>query len=183
MLEQVGPYRLRDYLRLPEWERWELLEGELVMNPPPTLMHQKVGMRLAYCLVEQVEDAGHGWVFSAPTGVFLSDVSAPEPDVVMVRKEKRALMTKRAIEGAPDVVVEVLSPSTKKRDLQLKRRLYAKYGIGEYWVVHPDEAWVEVLVLQRGRYVRKARLTPPDVLRTDTFPTVAVPLEQVFRPL
>ncbi len=122
------------------------------MNPSPTLMHQEVARRLAHRLVDQVEEAGRGWGFIAPTDVILYDLSVPVPDLVMVRKERRAERTRRVIEGAPD----------------------ATYAIRESWRVHPEEAWVEVLELRRGRYVRKDRFSPPEAPRTAASPEVAV---------
>ena len=183
MESAIGPYRIKDLERMPEGERWELIEGHLVMNPPfPRLMHQKVILRLLLRLGEQLEVPGIASVFPSNTGLFLADHTALGPDLVVVSPERQERFSERGIEGAPDLVVEVLSRSTRKRDEGVKRRLYAQYGVREYWIVHPLEAWVEVLVLRDGTFVTEGegRQTPPAPLRSGIFPDLAIPLSQLF---
>lgn len=182
MEQAIGPYRVADLERMPEEERWELIEGELVMSPTPRLMHQKVAYRLAVGFA-RLEEAGQASVFVSGTGVFLAAHTVLAPDLVVMSPKSRERFSERGIEGPADLVVEVLSPSTKKRDLAQKRRLYAAYGVGEYWIVHPTEQWVEVLSLHDGDYRVDARYTPPEVLRSRAFPTVGLPLAWLFAPV
>ena len=127
-----------DYRKTPDDERWELLNGELIMPPSPTIAHQRVSRRLERRLDTFVEERGLGEVFYAPCDVVLSDVNVVQPDLLFVSTEQAHIITRENIRGAPDLVVEILSPSTASRDWRDKLDLYAEHGVKEYWVVDPD---------------------------------------------
>lgn len=141
-------YTYRDYLLLPESEekRYELVQGELYMVPSPTPGHQEISKRLFRILDSFVESNGLGVVFYAPLDVVLSEEDVLQPDILFVASDRRSIITERNIRGAPDLIVEVLSPGTADRDRLLKRTRYAKFGVREYWVVDPETKIIEVLV-------------------------------------
>ena len=141
-----------DYLTTPEDERYELLNGELIMAPAPLTDHQYVLGNL-YLAVRLFVDAGDlGVVYISPTDVMLSDVDVVQPDLLFVSHARAHIITRENIQGAPDLVVEVLSSSTATRDETVKRTLYARCGVKEYWLVDPDTRTVRVLLLDRHHF-------------------------------
>ena len=118
----------RDYARTPDDERYELLDGELIRMTAPAEIHQRVSILLGWRLIEFVTEHGLGRVYQAPFDVVLSDTDVVQPDLLFVSHERAHLVTAANVQGAPDLVVEILSPSSVERDRTLKRRLYARRG-------------------------------------------------------
>ncbi len=144
----VVKFTYEDYRYTPADKRYELLEGELVNAPVPTIPHQRVCMALATRLHAFVKEGGLGEVFAAPCDVLLSNTDVVQPDLLFVSRERSdILLGGDNVRGAPDLVIEILSPSTSGLDRTLKRRLYAKYGVREYWLVDPDAKTVSVLLM------------------------------------
>ncbi len=139
--------------------RYEVIDGALFVTPPPSFWHQNAIAELLTYLLPHVHEHGLGKVIPAPVGVVLSDDDGVEPDIVYVSRERLGIITDRGIEGAPDLVVEVLSPSTRHTDLKDKLDEYARAGVGEYWIVDPDERWIEVHALSGKRYRRAMRVS------------------------
>jgi Uma2 family endonuclease len=139
----LGPYREADYLALPDEPRCELLYGRLPVTPAPTLRHQYVVGLIFRRLADFAERVG-GWAFVSPVDVVLADHSIVQPDVVYVGRHRAGILRER-VEGAPDLVVEILSPGTARRDLGEKLRLYAESGVAEYWIVDPALETFELL--------------------------------------
>ncbi len=139
-----------DYLRTSDDERYELLNGELLMVPAPNIAHQKAQAELGIRLGAWVKERGLGSVYFAPTDVVLSDSDVVQPDLLFISNERGHVVTRDNVQGAPDLVVEVLSPSTSAVDWTTKRDLYARYGVREYWIVDPDDRTVAVLSLHEG---------------------------------
>lgn len=147
----VGPYRAEDYLSLPEGERVELLRGRLMMmSPAPRPRHQHVGGKL-YIALEQIASKAGGIALPSPVDVKLDDNSVLQPDVVYLRAGHLERIRDR-IHGAPDLIVEVLSPSTTNRDRVEKLDLYAQAGVPEYWIVDPESHVIEFHVLDGASY-------------------------------
>jgi Uma2 family endonuclease len=147
----LGPYRREDYDALPDQPRCELLFGRLYVTPSPTPWHQMVALFLWRQLQEIAEVAG-GFVSSAPLDVVLADHSVVQPDVIYVSPQRLGVLRQR-IEGAPDLLIEVLSPSSGRRDRGEKLSLYAQTGIREYWIVDPETRQIEFLVNEAGRFI------------------------------
>ncbi len=146
-------FTYEDYQHTPEDQRFELLDGELTMVPAPNLRHQRIGTRLGALLHAFVQERDLGEVFHAPCDVVLSNTDVVQPDLLFVSEERaHLLLGGDNVLGAPDLVVEILSPSTAGRDRTLKRALYARHGVKEYWLVDPDARTVTVLRLGAGDF-------------------------------
>lgn len=138
-----------EFARLPEdGNRYEVIAGELYVTPAPGSSHQRIVTRLTFVLEAHVRRHELGWVFVGPMDALFSEGDYLEPDLVFVRRERRGVVSERGLEAAPDLVVEVLSPSTAERDRTLKRDRYLHFGVPEYWVVDPD---VREITVHRSR--------------------------------
>jgi len=135
---------IKDYMELPEGTPYQLVEGELIMSPAPSFEHQRVSGRLFRKLQTSIEDLGLGIVVYAPIDVYLDEENAYQPDIVVVLKDSKARVEERGIFGAPDVVVEILSPSTAYYDLTEKKDVYERVGVKEYWIVDPKRKTFEI---------------------------------------
>ncbi|MFW6293728.1 MAG: Uma2 family endonuclease [Spirochaetota bacterium] len=135
----------QEFRHFPEdGNRHELIDGEHVMAPAPGTGHQSVSKHIGYQLYRQFDEAGVGQVFSAPVDVELSEIDIVEPDLLVVLRDREHIISPSRIIGPPDLVVEILSPSTASRDRELKRLLYAKSGVPVYWIVDSEAQEVSV---------------------------------------
>lgn len=147
----LGPYRRPDYESLPDEPRCELIQGRFYLTPSPSPLHQVVASHL-WRLLDDIAEATGGLALAAPLDLVLADHSVVQPDVIYLSPARRGIVGAR-IEGAPDLLVEVLSPGTARRDRGEKLTLYAGSGVREYWIVDPQERQVEFLVNEGGRFV------------------------------
>ena len=152
MATQTKVWTYEDYLKLEDDKRYEVIEGELLEMPAPSVKHQRLVKKLLKLLDEFVEKKSLGEVFVSPIDVILSETNVVQPDLVFVSKERSEIVQDKGIFGAPDLVVEVISPSTLKRDTEDKKKLYAKFGIKELWLIFPGEEAVEVFSLKGRDY-------------------------------
>ena len=119
--------------------RHEIIDGNHFVNPAPTLDHQRFSRRIQFQLYDQIEAEGRGEVFNASCDVQLTEHDIVQPDLIVVMNKHRLIMTPAKIEGVPDLIVEVLSPAAKKLDHGLKKELYERSGVPEYWIVDAAE--------------------------------------------
>jgi Uma2 family endonuclease len=176
-----------DLLALPiDGKRHELIDGVHFVNPSPVPRHQLVLGNLYFAIRGFVEERDLGTVFFAPLDVVLSDFDLVEPDLLFISHQRRAILEKRFIRGAPDLAVEVTSPSTRRLDVVLKRRAYRKFGFAEYWIVDPEQETIDVF---RGGgewlepALRLSRAQGLQMLTSPLFPGLALDLATVFRQL
>lgn len=174
-----------DYQTLPESMagHYELLDGDIVMVPSPTIAHQRISRNLEFLLLTHVRSARLGVVLDAPVDVVLGEGDereVVEPDILFVGAQRRHIITDKEVVGAPDLVVEVLSPGTRSRDRGYKRALYGRYGVREYWIVDPDTATIEICQIRGDGFSVTGRLGRGDALRSDLFPGMALALDDVF---
>lgn len=142
-----------DYRQFPEdGRRHEIIAGDHYVSAAPYVSHQRVSRNLLLQLHRHLDRTGLGEVLPAPVAVALSRSDVVEPDLVVVLDEHRSLIGREGIAGAPDLVVEVLSPSTASRDRGLKFDLYEKSGVSEYWIVDPERRVVQQYVLAAGGF-------------------------------
>jgi len=146
----------REYCCFPDdGRRHEIIDGDHYVNPAPSTYHQTVSRRLQHQVYTQIELTGRGVVYNAPVDVQLTDHDIVQPDLVVVLTSRMQMITPTKIKGVPDLLVEILSPSTASNDATLKKQLYARVGVAEYWIVDPDNHTLEQLVLTDGRYARR----------------------------
>ena len=169
-----------DYLKTPDDERYELLDGELIMAPSPNELHQIICGNLGSLLLVYVKQHGLGQVFFAPYDVKLSDTDVVQPDLLFVSNERAGIRTANNIQGAPDLVVEIQSPATAKRDWNDKRSLYAQHGVTEYWLIDPDAHRVIVLLLNQGEYEAAGLYGEGSTLTSPTVEGFSVPVDEIF---
>jgi Uma2 family endonuclease len=133
-----------DYLLLPDdGRRHEIIDGEHHVSPSPNMRHQRLSKRIVAALLPY-EKLGLGEVFYAPATVVLSPSNIVEPDVFFITRERSHLVTEKNVQGAPDLVVEILSGSNREYDKRVKRKTYERYGVAEYWIVDGDDRTVTI---------------------------------------
>ena len=171
-----------DYLLFPEDDdlRHELIDGEHEVTPAPGRRHQQVLANLFLLLGSFVREQGLGEVYFAPFEVKLSHWSAVQPDLLYVSRARAEAFTERGVEGPPDLVVEALSPSTRRRDQTRKLALYEKHAVPEYWILDHERTRVLVYRLHGDHYDPPEELLPPAVLRTPLLPGLEIPLAEIF---
>jgi len=126
-------------------KRYEAIDGELYVTAAPLLRHQRISANLFTALRSLLEEPGHGLVLFAPIGVeFPVTEEGVQPDLLFVSRAREAIIFEEGIRGAPDLVVEIASPSTASRDRTIKRKLYERQGVPQYWIVDPETESVEV---------------------------------------
>jgi len=158
----------------------EIIEGELHVVPPPNLEHQRISRKIEVRLDAYLGTTRSGEVFDAPVGLKLSDHDILEPDLLVVLQEGCARLEASAVFGPADLVVEILSPGSAKRDVGLKRRVYEAGGVREYWIVDPIAKRIEVLSLRSGAYVSDAVHDLDGTLTSPVLPGFALVLRDVF---
>lgn len=161
--------------------RYEVIDGELLATPSPTSDHQRASKRIFFELLTQIERAGLGEVFHAPLDVILTHTRVVIPDLLVVRNERRNFITQRGVETPPDLVVEILSPSSLRNDREVKRKFYGSVGVPEYWIADPAEHTIEVLALGPEGYVARGNYGPGQHLVSVGFP-VAFDVDPIFAP-
>lgn len=169
-----------EYMELPnDGRRYQILDGDLDVSPAPTTMHQRVSRRIQYNLMTVLENAGLGEVFNAPTDVILDNTNVVQPDIVFVRHDNLDIVGEKNIRGVPDLMVEILSPSTRRTDVLTKSRIYASFRIPTYWIVDPDLDRIELYRLRETAYVLERTVSAPAVFRDEVL-GVELPLAAVF---
>lgn len=140
-----------DYAAIDDGNRYELAAGQLeLMSPAPTVTHQLISFEMQKKISQSCET--DYLILYAPVDVILSSKEVRQPDIVLVHRKRLDIVSKRGVEGSPDLVVEILSPSSLKRDKIAKIKSYALYGIAEYWIIDPNGEVLEQYILVDGRY-------------------------------
>ncbi|MCW3079562.1 Uma2 family endonuclease [Segetibacter sp.] len=131
---------------------YEIINGEMIQKSAPTPMHQRICKILLITLDKFVTEKKLGEIFPSPIDVFLDDYNKPQPDLVFVSNEKQSIITHDGIIGIPDLLIEIISPTSLIRDRIEKKNLYERVGVSEYWVVDPQYAAIEIYSLRNNRY-------------------------------
>lgn len=171
-----------DLLLLPEdGLRHEIIDGEHYVNASPVTRHQRISYHLVLAIGKYLEDHPLGQLFFAPLDIVLSPNDVVEPDLMFISNERREIVTVNNIQGAPELLVEILSQSNKRYDEVTKHALYERTGVGEYWIVDPARDVVRVFRRNAaGRYERVAELSESDTLTSPLFPALEIQLERIF---
>lgn len=151
-IPQKDTYTYADYALLPEGSPYQLIGGKLVITPAPSPRHQAVSMRLIKKLLSFLAANDCGVIYHAPIDVYFSEHETYQPDLLFISRERMDIIGPDKINGAPDLVIEILSPHTAYYDLRKKARVYARTGVKEYWVVDPEEQSIEVYAGSEGKF-------------------------------
>ena len=170
----------QDYASMEGDERYELLDGELILVASPNMDHQTVSLRMVVRMNAFVEENDLGRVFHAPFDVLFTDTDVAQPDLLFVSKERESILTPANIQGAPDLIVEILSPSSSRRDWHNKRELYARHGVTEYWIIDPANRIVSVMSLRDGVLEIDQTCTVGDAAASAVLDGFSVSLEDIF---
>jgi Uma2 family endonuclease len=171
----------RDLWHTPDdGNRYEIINGEVYVTPAPYVSHQEVLRNLFVILHGHVTRRGLGTVLFAPVGVVLEKSSAVQPDLIYIAEARRTIIEDKAIFGAPDLIVEVLSLSTSSRDRGLKQDLYARTGVSHYWLADPRKRQLRALQLDGARYRLETEVGPRGTFAPSLFPDLAVRMRDVF---
>lgn len=177
-------FTYEDYLLFPDdGKRHELIDGEHYVTPSPVTKHQKISGNIFVNLGTYIQKIKIGHLFAAPMDVVLSDLDVVQPDLLFISKTRDSIMTEKNIQGAPDLVVEILSESSRKTDEMIKRKLYERYRVAEYWIVDPELESIKIYCYSDKGYSRTAELSVEanDTLVSPLFPDWNLPLSQIFR--
>ena len=173
-----------DFLQFPDdGRRHELIDGEHYVTPSPNTRHQRISGRLYLLIGNWLQEHPVGQLFYAPFDVVFSNIDVVEPDLLYMSNERAAeVLTEEHVRGVPELVIEIASPGTRRRDETLKRRLYERSGVTEYWVVDPDVDVVRAYRLSGEGFGRPVELSAEagDVLTTALLPGLEIPLARVF---
>ncbi len=176
-------FTYEDFLLFPEdGKRHELLDGEHFVTPAPTTRHQRLSLRLSTAIEVFLKEHPIGELFVAPCDVVLSNVDVVEPDLLFIAASRQSIITELNIQGAPDLVVEILSDSTRKTDEVIKRKLYERFGVKEYWIVDPVLDSIKIYRKTEDGYTHAQTLTQEDTthLTTSLLPGLQITLEELF---
>jgi Uma2 family endonuclease len=173
-----------DYVLFPDdGQRHELIDGEHFVTPTPRRKHQAVSANLLGSIWSYLQVHPIGRIFAAPFDVILSNFDVVEPDLLYLSRERmQEIETSPWVRGAPSLVVEIASPSTRTRDVIVKRQVYDRFGVDEYWIVDPDVDWIDVYRRVEGRLERavELRLERDEAVTTPLLPGLSLPLSKIF---
>lgn len=178
-----GVWTYEDYALLPDdGKRYEVIRGELYMSAAPRPLHQRVIFRLSYFLESFLEVHKVGTAFGAPIDVLLPEkLGDPvQPDILFVREDRLGIVGETYIEGAPDLAIEVLSPSNPAHDRSLKYLLYEEAGVPEYWIIDPLDRTVEVYVLKEGTYEQLGKWSEGETAHSTVLEGFSVPVDEII---
>jgi Uma2 family endonuclease len=177
---QMAPLTVEDYRLLPETgPRYQLIEGDLYMAPAPNRFHQDIVGNLYLIIRTYLQKHPRGKVYMSPFDVYLDEINAHQPDILYVSKGNRVL-TPAGAQGAPDFVAEVLSPKTAHLDKKSKRRVFARCGVKEYWIVDPETQLVHVYFLQQDPERPLATYGIKDTFASPHFPGLKFKGKAIF---
>ena len=174
-------YTYDDYLKTPDDKRYELIEGELYMTPSPITNHQRISGRIEFELRKFVAENDCGEVFDAPYDVYFDDENVVQPDILFISKDRLNIIGDKNLQGAPDLVIEILSESNAYRDLIQKKKLYARHGVQEYWIVVPGEKTIDIHILKDKTYQLYQTLGEDEILESPILKGFKMELKAIFK--
>jgi len=179
---EQGQWAFRDWERLPDdGYRYELINGELVRSPPPAVAHQDASENLSWAMSSHVRKHKLGKIFLAPIGVRIPPRREPvQPDIIFISTKHLGIVGEKYIEGAPDLIVEIVSPSNWNVDRQDKFAAYARAGVKEYWIVDYRAKTIEVFLLEKSEYVLQGKFSKSQAVRASQMKGFAIKVDEVF---
>ena len=177
---QKENYTYADYAMLPEGAPYQLIGGKLVMTPAPTTFHQIILVRLMEKLLLFTAKEKSGQVLVSPVDVYFEEKETYQPDIIFIAKDRLQIIEREKIKGAPDLIIEILSPSTGYYDLKKKAAVYARHRVKEYWIVDPEDYSIEVHQEAAGKYQLKQRVEQKGEAKSLLLDGFAVEAEEIF---
>src|ERR1051325_9333161 len=176
------PLTAHDYRELPDAPPYyQLIEGELYTSPSPNWYHQEIVTNLARPLLRYLDKKPIGKIYFAPVDTFLTDLNVNQPDVAFIRNKRKSIIQEEGVIGAPDFVVEILSPRTAKYDRGAKRDIYARTGVEEMWIVDPELKTVQVYRFAESADAPVATHNIKQKFTSPVFPGLTISCAEVFR--
>jgi Uma2 family endonuclease len=173
---------VHDYMGMPQGPPYfELIEGDLYMSPSPSWHHQQISVNIEEIIQAYLRNNPIGRLLHAPLDVCLSEINVYQPDVLFFTNARKSILGKRCIEGAPDFVVEILSESTAHLDKGQKRKIYARTGVKELWLIDPDLKEIAVFELKKNAETPTATYSGDDTFGSPMFPELKFSCSEVFR--
>lgn len=172
-----------DYLTFPDNDgiRKEIIEGELFMSPAPSMKHQSISKKIFRLLDDYITKNNLGDVWYAPCDVIFSNINIMQPDILFISNENHEILTALNIKGAPDLIIEILSPSTIENDRIIKKQVYEKFGVKEYWIVDPEQETIEGWTLKQGRFQLFQKAQKTDIFRSKLIQGLELDLAPIFQ--
>jgi len=178
----MEPLTVEDYRLLPDaGPRYQLIEGDLFMAPAPNRYHQEISGNIYLLLAKYLEKHPLGKLYTAPFDVYFDEINVHQPDLVFVSNKNRSVLTYAGAEGAPDCLVEILSPKTAELDKKPKRRVFARCGVKELWIIDPDSKLVHIYFLQKNADLPVATHSEKDTFTSPHFPGLKIKGATIFK--
>jgi Uma2 family endonuclease len=177
---QTQIYTYEDYLKINDGNQYELIGGELILVQAPRTIHQLVKANLVWYITTFVRYNNLGKILDAPIDVLLSETDKPQPDILFISANRLYIITEDYIKGAPDLVIEILSPSTASYDKVKKSKLYYTYGVKEYWIVDPDTKVMEVFTPGEKNWNLVEAYDIDGILVSPLLPGLQIELKNIF---
>ena len=180
MKQATVKFSYDDYLLLPDGRRHEIVDGDLRVVPAPNIRHQRISRNLEFALGEYIRQNDLGELLHAPCDVLLAQDNVVQPDILFVAKDRLGIIGSACVEGPPDLIIEILSEGTKHGDRILKRKLYARFAVSEYWIVDPESKTIEVLRWSEAGYETAAVYPQSGAVSSELFPALRLKLKDIF---
>ena len=175
------PFTYHEYMLFPkDRNRHEIIEGKLFVTPSPKFLHQKISYRLSLLLGNHIERHGLGILLTAPMDVVLSLHNIVQPDLLFIAKGREKIITEDNIRGAPDLIIEIVSPTSASEDRIHKRQVYSRYGVRHYWIVDSDSESLEAYRLTGRRYRAVGKYSGADTFQSALFPSLSVRVAELW---
>lgn len=179
-VEKKKKYTAEDYMLLEEGAPFQLINNDLVMSPSPLIIHQDILFALSETIVlYNIKEPKGKWLY-APMDVRFDEGNVLQPDIFFISEERKAEIVKERIEGAPDLIIEILSPSNAYYDLRQKKDIYEKYGVKEYIIIDPIAQNADLYALKDGAYYLHQKAQKPEQLNSLILPGLAFDLNKIF---
>jgi len=181
IIEEKKKFTYQDYLKLQGDEYYEIIQGELIMmTPAPSIVHQRISRKIEFLLEKYILENNLGEIFYAPCDVILDNENVVQPDIFFISKERNDIITEKNIQGAPDLIIEIVSENTSYRDLIQKKVLYANFKVKEYWLVIPEEKSIEIDILKGNEFELYKKYKIDDKLESPLLNGFSFHLKDIF---
>jgi len=173
----------QDYRELPNnGKTYQVIGGRLFTTPAPSPLHQDISGNLGFIIRSFVKEHNLGKVYNAPVDVVFNSVNVVQSDIIFISQKRLRIIKEKGIFGAPDWIIEIISPSSDKIDIKLKKGLYEHFRVREYWIVYPDEEKVEVYLLKEGKFKLRGTFSKNEPVEVNVIENFKIDLKEIFPP-